>query len=277
MLFSPLVINDAPYFEIDTHSPTTGASANADSAPTYTVYKAGNTAILTDQSFTLRTTGEYYATFTASVANGFAVGDYCIVRAKATVGGILAKKSWQFRVIPAEASFGVRAANVTYFGGSTGTFASGRPEVNTTHAAGTAWNNGSIGQSTLASDTITAAKIATDAITATKIASDAINASKIATDAFSASKFAAGALDANALSTDAVQEIADALLDRTSGIETGYTLRQALRLILAASAGKLSGAASTTVTIRNVTDTKSRLIATVDADGNRSALIIDVS
>lgn len=53
-------------------------------------------------------------------------------------------------------------ANVTQFGGSNGTFSAGRPEVNTTHAAGTAWNSGAIGAATLAADTITAAKVAAD-------------------------------------------------------------------------------------------------------------------
>ena len=43
-------------------------------------------------------------------------------------------------------------ANVTYFGGTAGTFSGGRPEVNTTHAAGTAWNSGAIGAATLASN-----------------------------------------------------------------------------------------------------------------------------
>lgn len=46
--------------------------------------------------------------------------------------------------------------------------------VNTTHAAGTAWNSGAIGASTLASDTITAAKIAADAIGASELAADAV-------------------------------------------------------------------------------------------------------
>lgn len=65
-------------------------------------------------------------------------------------------------------------ANVTQFGGSNGTFASGRPEVNASHAAGTAWNSGAIGASTLAADTITAAKIAADAIGASELAADAV-------------------------------------------------------------------------------------------------------
>lgn len=68
-------------------------------------------------------------------------------------------------------------ANVAQFGGTNGTFSGGRPEVNTTHAAGTAWNSGAIGASTLASDTITAAKIAADAITDAKVASDVTIAS----------------------------------------------------------------------------------------------------
>ncbi len=272
-----LPLNAAPYFEIDTHSPTTLASANADSTPTFTVFKAGNTAVLTDQTFTNRATGEYYATFTASTGNGFAVGDYLIVRSKATVGGITARKSWEFYVVPAEASFGVPAANTTYFGGSAGTFSGGRPETNTTHAAGTAWNSGAIGAATLAANTLTSTKIAADAIGATQLASDAINASKIATGALNASKFAAGAFDAAALATDAAQEIATTLLDLASGVETGFTLRQALRLILAANAGLVSGAATTTETIRDVTNSKNRLVATVDADGNRSAIVIDVS
>lgn len=71
--------------------------------------------------------------------------------------------------------------------------------------------------------------------------------------------------------------IADALLDRTSGIESSFTLRQALRLILAASAGKLSGAATTSVVIRDVNDTKNRITAIVDADGNRSAVTTDAT
>jgi hypothetical protein len=42
--------------------------------------------------------------------------------------------------------------NVVNFGGAAGTFASGRPEVNTTHAAGTAWGSGAITAAALATD-----------------------------------------------------------------------------------------------------------------------------
>lgn len=100
--------------------------------------------------------------------------------------------------------------DVQAFGGTVGTFSSGRPEVNTTHwagtavgstevranviniagsavntssaqlgvnvvnAAGTAWNSGAISAATLATDTITAAKIAADAIGASELAADAV-------------------------------------------------------------------------------------------------------
>lgn len=70
---------------------------------------------------------------------------------------------------------------------------------------------------------------------------------------------------------------ADALLDRAAGVEANRTPRQALRLMLATLAGKLSGAATATVTIRDTNDSKDRVVATVDADGNRSAVTLDAS
>lgn len=83
--------------------------------------------------------------------------------------------------------------------------------------------------------------------------------------------------DAMALTASERNSTADALLDRTDGVETSVTPRGALRLMLSALAGKLSGAATTTVTIRNVGDSKSRITATVDADGNRSAVSTDTT
>lgn len=68
------------------------------------------------------------------------------------------------------------------------------------------------------------------------------------------------------------------VLDEPNSIEVGLTMREALRLILAATAGKVSGAAGTSITIRNaVADSKDRIVATVDASGNRTAITYDVS
>lgn len=80
-----------------------------------------------------------------------------------------------------------------------------------------------------------------------------------------------------ALSTAGNNAAADALLVRVDGVETGFTPQDALRLMLSSVAAKLSGAATTTVSIRDVNDTKDRIIATVDANGNRTATTYDVS
>lgn len=82
-------------------------------------------------------------------------------------------------------------------------------------------------------------------------------------------------LDASGLATDAAEEIASAVLDEA--YEGTTTLRQFLRLAASAMFGKLSGAATTTVAIRDEADTKDRITATVDADGNRSAVTLDKS
>ncbi len=79
-------------------------------------------------------------------------------------------------------------------------------------------------------------------------------------------------------SVAAPDTIATALLDLADGVEVGLTLRQALRLIVAAEAGKVSGGGSTPVIIRNaVADDKERITATVDLNGNRTAVVVDLS
>lgn len=83
--------------------------------------------------------------------------------------------------------------------------------------------------------------------------------------------------DGVVLSSSTMNSIAAALLDLSAGVETNRTVRQALRLILAASAGKVAGAATTTVTIRDTNDSKDRITATVDSDGNRSAVTLDAT
>jgi len=99
----------------------------------------------------------------------------------------------------------------------------------------------------------------------------------VASGGITATSIAADAIGASELATDAAEEIADALLDRSAGVETGVTFRQAMRLILAALAGKASGLATTTAVYRDTNDTKDRITATVDTNGNRSAVTLDAS
>lgn len=67
-------------------------------------------------------------------------------------------------------------------------------------------------------------------------------------------------------------------LFRPDSIEVGYNLQQAIRLILSASAGILTGAtAGNTIYIKDINNTKSRITATVDNSGNRNSIIYDVT
>lgn len=96
--------------------------------------------------------------------------------------------------------------------------------------------------------------------------------------AFEAIRYATGSLAgsfAPAVTLEA-QGFSSYLLDQED-VETGLTLRQALRLVTAATAGKISGGGTSTITIRNaVVDGVDRIVATVDTDGNRTAITYDL-
>lgn len=62
-----------------------------------------------------------------------------------------------------------------------------------------------------------------------------------------------------------------------AAVETGADLIESLRLANAANAGKLSGAATTNVKIRDLADSLDRIDATVDASGNRTAVTRNVT
>lgn len=116
-------------------------------------------------------------------------------------------------------------------------------------------------------------------------ASGGVEVGSFQTGAITASAFTAGAIDAAAIAADAIgsselaasaaSEIATAVM--ASVIETGYDLTSMMKLISASVAGKLSGAATTTVAIRDVLDTKDRITATVDANGNRTAVTYNIT
>jgi hypothetical protein len=82
-----------------------------------------------------------------------------------------------------------------------------------------------------------------------------------------ASRFSANALE-QAPNTSAAAVWAEAL--GTSG----FSASALMQIIAGMAAGKLSGASTTTVTIRNIQDTNNVIVATVDQDGNRSAITI---
>jgi hypothetical protein len=69
--------------------------------------------------------------------------------------------------------------------------------------------------------------------------------------------------------------IADALLDRTNGVETGVTPRQYMQRVGATAAGKSSGARTGTETFTGMDGSTDRVQATVDASGNRTPITYD--
>ena len=70
-------------------------------------------------------------------------------------------------------------------------------------------------------------------------------------------------------------ENTDSFLDKANGVETGWTVREAMRIMLSVIAGKVSGAGTGTEIFRNTTDTKNRVSSTVDTSGNRTTVTYD--
>lgn len=94
-----------------------------------------------------------------------------------------------------------------------------------------------------------------------------IAAIKARTDLIPASPAAVGsAMTLNAAGVDLI-------LDDV--VDGAYTLRQVLRLYASAMTAKCSGLGTATAVFRDISDTKDRITATVDADGNRSAVVLD--
>jgi hypothetical protein len=99
---------------------------------------------------------------------------------------------------------------------------------------------------------------------------------KAKTDLIPASPAAVGS--AMTLTSGERDAIAAALLDLANAVESGLTLRQALRLVASTTGAKLSGGGTGTEVFRNaVADSKDRVTATVDVDGNRTAITYDLT
>lgn len=78
------------------------------------------------------------------------------------------------------------------------------------------------------------------------------------------------------LNASALSDINSTILDTANAVDN-QTVRNALKLTVAAAAGKIDGADTTTVHVRNLTDTKNRVTAIVDANGNRTSVVLDLT
>lgn len=80
---------------------------------------------------------------------------------------------------------------------------------------------------------------------------------------------------ATGFSTHSAADVAAAVM--AGGDVDGFSLEQAQKLLLAAAAGQLAGAGTTEITILAADGSKIRITASVDEDGNRTALTLDAS
>lgn len=67
--------------------------------------------------------------------------------------------------------------------------------------------------------------------------------------------------------------LATSPLDDT--VEGSYTMRKLLRLIASALMGKVTGGGTSTITFRDLGDTKNRIVEIVDSNGNRSSVTLN--
>jgi lipoprotein-anchoring transpeptidase ErfK/SrfK len=75
------------------------------------------------------------------------------------------------------------------------------------------------------------------------------------------------------IATNDTANIAAAIHDYT--VEDGLTFDEMFRVQHSALTGKVTGAGTTTERFRDIADTKDRIIYTVDANGNRTAVVQD--
>lgn len=84
-------------------------------------------------------------------------------------------------------------------------------------------------------------------------------------------EMATDAISAGALSAGAVDKILD------EAVDGAYTLRQIQRLVVAVLAGRSNGGGTATLKFRDTGNTKDRITATVDSNGNRTAVTINAT
>lgn len=109
-------------------------------------------------------------------------------------------------------------------------------------------------------------------VTVGTIAANAVSAAAVAADAVT--EIQSGLATAAAVSALNNISVADIL---AGVVEGSITIKGALRLALAVLTGKSSGGDTTTVIFRDTGDSKARVTATVDGDGNRSAVSRDIT
>jgi len=258
---TPVSLGDSVFLHFGTSSTTTGAATNADSTPTVNVAEDG-VALGYAPTVTNITTGLYMVQIDCTGGNGFEAGRRYSVYVAATVGTIAGRDGiGEFEVLATDLNTGV-ASVVGAVGSVTGAVGS---------VTGNVGGNvvGSVGSVV----GLTAANL--DVAVSTRLATASYTAPMDAAATRAALGMAAANLDTQLGALPTAAENATAVLDEI--IEAALSLRAAMRLCIAAMGGKASGLDTTTAIYRDSADTKDRITATVDANGNRTAVTLDLT
>jgi hypothetical protein len=129
-------------FMADSTNPLVGKTG----LTTFTVYLSKDSGAEATVSPTLQERGHGFYEVTPTTAHRDTLGENAWVFTSSGAVDFPYKET----VVATDNQLTNQPANVTQFGGTNGTFASGRPEVNTTHAAGTAWGSGAITAASIA-------------------------------------------------------------------------------------------------------------------------------
>lgn len=252
-------IDDLLTFTVNTHNPETGAASDAASVPSYRVYEDETaTAILTGSMALLDSTnteGFYSEQITLSAANGFEKGKSYHIYISATVNSVTGTISHNFQVeaevdANSTANPPLSAAQVN-------------AEVDTALAD-------------IGLDHLLAAAVAGADVTDNSVIAKLVSASATADwDDFVNTDDSLQAIrdrgDANWAT--GTSPIADAVWDEvleSNGPTNAQTARELFRIICAVLLGKTAG--SNDWSARDVGDTKTRLSATLDSQGNRTTI-----
>ena len=131
-----------------------------------------------------------------------------------------------------------------------------------------------IGASNIGGSAFDSTVFKSNAIPVGVLGASAIAASNIGGSAFTAALFASSAINTTVLATDAVNLVANGLLDLANGVETSFTMRQVMRGMASVLLGKSYGSGNI---FRDLGDTKARITGTVDANYNRTDVTRDLT
>lgn len=219
-------VDDLLTFTCNTHTPSTGAAVDADSAPTYRVYEdETGTAILTGTMALLddaNTVGQYSEQITLSAANGFELGKSYSIRISGTVGGAAGATLRSFQVEgDAYTRIGAAGAGLSAVPWNAAWDAEVQSEVADALTA--------YGASTYAGGAVASVTGNVGGNVTGSVGSVVGAVGSVAAGGITAASIATGAVDADALAADAVAEIADGVWDETlAGHATAGTSGAAL-------------------------------------------------